>query len=243
MTRDKHIRLDPEAHAIMNGGTRSVLQHKVWQVLVALVESRPQVVTRQVLIDSLWSGQASTGDKGLNQALWTLRRALGDRAAAPRFIRTIPRQGYQWIGPPLETSPPAPIQTIPLTATKQSHWRWFTLIAVTALLAMALFQPGGFSSSSRALADTGVQSASGTHAYVQGDDIVVDHFRGCRLVLKGSDQKLLSTPLLSADGEQLAFQVTEDNACRLMLFEFPNQSLNDMGSCSGQGVDLDSDTI
>ncbi len=245
MTRVHHIRLDPAAHAIINGDVRTVLQHKVWQVLVALVDTGPQVVSRQLLIDSLWSGKQATGDKGLNQALWTLRKALGDSAAAPRYIRTVPRQGYQWIGPDLNPNLPA----MPIATTEaiepRAHWRWLTLALSAAMLALTLYRTGALSDSSVAMAATGVQSASGTHAWFDGDDIIVDHFRGCRLVLKSNSNKVLSSPLLSVDGEQLAFRVNENAQCRLMLFEFPTRELRRVGACPGQDdvPDLTMDTI
>jgi TolB-like protein/Flp pilus assembly protein TadD len=89
-------------------GTRIRLQEKPLQILSALLARAGTVVSRQELRESIWPDE-SFGDfeHSLNIAVTKLRQALGDAAANPRFIETLPRHGYRFIAP--VALPPAPI--------------------------------------------------------------------------------------------------------------------------------------
>lgn len=69
-------------------------------VLIRLVEDAGQLVTRDSLHRAVWpAGTHVDYDRGLNYCLRQLRIALGDDARMPRFIETVPRQGYRFIAP------------------------------------------------------------------------------------------------------------------------------------------------
>jgi len=80
-------------------GIRLKLSGQAIQVLLILLEIPGQLVTREELQQQLWPG-ASFGDfeHGLNAAVNRLREVLGDSATDPKFIETIPRRGYRFIG-------------------------------------------------------------------------------------------------------------------------------------------------
>jgi TolB-like protein/DNA-binding winged helix-turn-helix (wHTH) protein/tetratricopeptide (TPR) repeat protein len=74
------------------------LQEQPFQILVMLLESPGEVVTRDVLRNKLWSADTFVDfDVGLNNAVLRLRNVLGDSADEPRFIETLPRRGYRFI--------------------------------------------------------------------------------------------------------------------------------------------------
>jgi DNA-binding winged helix-turn-helix (wHTH) protein/tetratricopeptide (TPR) repeat protein len=76
------------------------LQDQPFQVLVALLERHGELVTRDELRKRLWPGDTFVEfDKSLGVALAKLRAALGDDAANPRFVETVPRRGYRFIAP------------------------------------------------------------------------------------------------------------------------------------------------
>lgn len=76
------------------------LQEQPFQVLIALLERPGELVTRDELRKRLWPGDTFVEfDKSLGVALAKLRAALGDDAANPRFIETVPRRGYRFIAP------------------------------------------------------------------------------------------------------------------------------------------------
>jgi DNA-binding winged helix-turn-helix (wHTH) protein len=70
------------------------------QVLGALVQRPGSLVTRKDLRTCLWPG-VSAGDfeHGLNAAVNRLRQTLGDSADQPRYVETLPGQGYRFIAP------------------------------------------------------------------------------------------------------------------------------------------------
>ena len=80
-------------------GKRTRLQDQPFQVLRVLLERRGELVTRDELKQTLWSADAfGEFDDGLNTAVRKIREALGDAAEKPRYIETIPRHGYRFVG-------------------------------------------------------------------------------------------------------------------------------------------------
>jgi len=90
--------LDLQSGELQREGTRLRLQEQPLQVLAALLETPGQMVTREQLIARLWPSTVVDFDTGLNTAVRKLRAALGDTAETPRYIETLPRRGYRYIG-------------------------------------------------------------------------------------------------------------------------------------------------
>jgi DNA-binding winged helix-turn-helix (wHTH) protein len=90
--------LDTPAATLRRGGQEIPLPPRAFQVLAYLIELRRQVVSKQELVEALWKDTFVTDD-ALVQAVTAVRKALGDDAESPRFIRTKPRVGYQFIAP------------------------------------------------------------------------------------------------------------------------------------------------
>jgi DNA-binding winged helix-turn-helix (wHTH) protein len=81
-------------------GHRLRLQEKPFQVLAALLSRPGELVTREELRQSLWPADTFVDfEHGLNTAVNKVREALRDSANNPRFIETLPRRGYRFIGP------------------------------------------------------------------------------------------------------------------------------------------------
>ena len=80
-------------------GVRIRLPGQPFDILAILLERAGQVVTREELRRRLWRADTFVDfDHGMNNAVKKLRAALGDSADAPRFVETLPRQGYRFIG-------------------------------------------------------------------------------------------------------------------------------------------------
>jgi hypothetical protein len=73
-------------------------------------------------MDEVWRGVPVT-DEALTQCIRTLRRQLGDDAARPRFIETVPKHGYRFIAPVRAADEGAPVQ-----ADTPRDWRRFLLL-------------------------------------------------------------------------------------------------------------------
>lgn len=70
------------------------------RLLELLVRDPGRIVPRQELQDTLWGpGTFLEADNSLNTAVSRLRDALGDSAAEPQFIATVPRRGYRFVAP------------------------------------------------------------------------------------------------------------------------------------------------
>ena len=92
--------VDLDRSELRKQGLRVRLQEQPFQVLAALLSSPGEVVTREELIHRLWpDGTVVDFDRGLNAAVTRLRQALSDSAETPRYIETVARRGYRFVGP------------------------------------------------------------------------------------------------------------------------------------------------
>ena len=83
---------------LLRDGAGVRLQEQPLRVLHELLARPGEIVTREHLIASLWPNRIVEFDAGLNAAVRRLRAALGDEAETPRYIETVPRKGYRFIG-------------------------------------------------------------------------------------------------------------------------------------------------
>ena len=90
------FRLDPEAASLRRGEAELGLPPKGLLVLTYLIEHRQRVVPKQELVEAIWKDTFVTDD-ALVQVVTAIRRALGDDPEKPRYLRTRPRVGYQFI--------------------------------------------------------------------------------------------------------------------------------------------------
>lgn len=105
---------DVNAAELRRNGARLKLQMQPFQVLVALLERPKEVVTREELRLRLWPQDTFVDfDHGLNTAMTKLREALGDSAGRPRYIETIAKRGYRFLGDVGAPEAPAPKQPPP----------------------------------------------------------------------------------------------------------------------------------
>ncbi|MBP1779039.1 MAG: protein kinase, partial [candidate division NC10 bacterium] len=112
--------VDVVAGQLFKRGVRVRLREKSFQALVSLVEHAGQVVTRDDLQRRLWPDDVFVDfENNLNTAIGRLREALGDSAAHPRFIETLPKHGYRFIS----TVSDAPSMPHPLGARGLRRWR------------------------------------------------------------------------------------------------------------------------
>jgi TolB-like protein/DNA-binding winged helix-turn-helix (wHTH) protein len=93
------------------------------------LERRGEDVSKEQLMKALWPN-TFVEENNLNQAIFALRRALGDDANAPRFVMTLPGRGYRFIAEPEAPQAPAP-------TTVSAHSRYIAF-GVVALIAMGI---------------------------------------------------------------------------------------------------------
>jgi TolB-like protein/DNA-binding winged helix-turn-helix (wHTH) protein/Tfp pilus assembly protein PilF len=91
--------LNPSAKELRKQGMRIRLQGQPVEILTMLLEQPGELITREELQKKLWPADTFVDfEQGLNNAMKRLRAALDDNAETPRFIETLPRRGYRFIG-------------------------------------------------------------------------------------------------------------------------------------------------
>ena len=92
------FRLDPEDRRLTRGGEAVELNARYFDALLLMLATPGKLVSKDRFHDEVWRGIPVT-DEALTQCIRTLRRALDDDAAAPKYIETVPRHGYRFIAP------------------------------------------------------------------------------------------------------------------------------------------------
>jgi DNA-binding winged helix-turn-helix (wHTH) protein len=96
------IALNEPTRELVKNGARTRLQEQPFLILQALLARPGTLITRDELRNRLWpDGTVVDFEHSLNAAVKRLRAVLGDDPRMPRFIETLPRRGYRWIGDPI----------------------------------------------------------------------------------------------------------------------------------------------
>ena len=131
------------------------LQPQPFFLLVMLTARPGEVVTRQEMREELWpAGSLVDFEQSLNFCVRQIRLALADSAQTPRFVETLTRRGYRWVGGPIETidggagrelPPSRPVgeaeeqrgsEPPPIRASGWG-WRWVVTLLVLVTVAFA----------------------------------------------------------------------------------------------------------
>lgn len=88
-----------ETGEVRRAGVKVRLQEQPFQVLAALLEKPGEIVTKEDLQERIWKDDTYVDfDRSLATAINKVRQALEDSATRPRFIETVPKRGYRFIG-------------------------------------------------------------------------------------------------------------------------------------------------
>ena len=107
--------LEPGDRRLTRDGAPVELNARYLDALALLVREQGRLVSKDRFLDEVWRGVPVT-DEALTQCIRTIRRQLGDDAANPRFIETVPKHGYRFIAPidSLEPEAPVPVAAAPV---------------------------------------------------------------------------------------------------------------------------------
>jgi Tol biopolymer transport system component/DNA-binding winged helix-turn-helix (wHTH) protein len=131
------IDIDPGCFAAAKAGQRLALEPKAVTLLLHLVAHRDRVVTKDELTELLWKDTFVTPN-ALTRLVAQLRRELRDDASEARYIQTVHRRGYRFVGPVREVEDatstiPAATTAIPLPT--EGPGRRAAGVAAAAILA------------------------------------------------------------------------------------------------------------
>jgi DNA-binding winged helix-turn-helix (wHTH) protein/tetratricopeptide (TPR) repeat protein len=129
--------LDRTTGELQKAGVRMRLQAQPLRILGELLSNPGLLVTREQLIAQLWPQGVVDFDTALNSAMRRLRTALDDHADSPRYIETIPRRGYRFIGS-LEADAAARVQVPVAAAPLKRRLGWLPATAILSVVAAAI---------------------------------------------------------------------------------------------------------
>lgn len=149
------FRLDSGRFELLRDGRGVKLERKPLELLLLLVQSNGNLVTRDEIAQKLWDSEVFVDtEHGINTAVRKIRLVLNDDSEAPRFIQTVPGMGYRFIAavtalsgtgaePLPHEEPPPPSASEPAIPTARPRARrWFALafgaITLAAILVVAL---------------------------------------------------------------------------------------------------------
>ncbi len=122
--------LDPADRQLRDGNDPVELNSRYFDALALLVGEQGRLVSKDRFMDEVWRGIPVT-DEALTQCIRTLRRQLGDDAARPRFIETVPKHGYRFIAPVETGRTDAPARNL---ASQKLPWRDTMLFALAGIV-------------------------------------------------------------------------------------------------------------
>ena len=156
MVRFGGVEVNLDTGEVVRSDRRLSLPDQPLRILVRLIDSPGTVISRDDLRRELWADDTFVDfEHGLNSAIKRLRDALGDSADTPRYIETIPRRGYRFIGE-LEPPPPPRAETEVETSPSvfpgpRRTYPWLPIVIVAALVVAGVvgWQMWGGADSSR----------------------------------------------------------------------------------------------
>jgi DNA-binding winged helix-turn-helix (wHTH) protein len=90
--------LDLDRQTLSRRGIRLKLQNQPCQVLTLLIQRAPEIVARDEIRERVWGNDVYIDtERSINFCIRQIRGALLDNAVSPRFIETLPREGYRFI--------------------------------------------------------------------------------------------------------------------------------------------------
>lgn len=94
---DPSFRIDADEQRLWSAGREVRIPPKAFALLLHLVENAGRILTRDDLLAAVWPG-VTVGREALRYTVRQLRLALGDADSPPRFVETLPRRGWRFIG-------------------------------------------------------------------------------------------------------------------------------------------------
>ncbi len=131
---------DPQSGELWRAGRLVALPPQPATVLALLVERAGDLVTREAIQERVWPDTTVEFDQGLNSCIRQIRSALGDDAASPCFVQTVPRRGYRFVAP-VEVGPHA--ETERPHSTSHHGMRWVAGGAAAVLVVWLIGSHGG----------------------------------------------------------------------------------------------------
>ena len=131
------FQIDKLNHALLRDGETIPLKPKVFDTLVLLVENRERILDKDEMLRRLWP-DTIVEESNLSQNIYLLRKALCEETDGAKYIETMPKRGYRFVGTVKEVETVAAIPDLPETPFEKKHFRRRPVFAVAAGLLLML---------------------------------------------------------------------------------------------------------
>ena len=132
-----NFELDTFGFRLKREGKDLHLAKQPLDLLIFLVDRRGEIVTREDICSALWGNPNVEGSEhSINTTIRKIRAALGDDPSSPKYIETVVRRGYRFIGPVVIPKPEEP-QPTPAPQTRRLRFGWTIAAAVVVFFAIA----------------------------------------------------------------------------------------------------------
>ncbi|MDX2201483.1 MAG: AAA family ATPase [Hyphomicrobiaceae bacterium] len=147
--------IDAESSTLLLGDTALPVGRRAVSILTALVEHGGVPITKDRLIQLAWGGRAIE-ESNLSVQIAILRKALGRVPGGERWIETLPRRGYRFVGPHQMAGPAPPEQDKNGYDSDETSWRVGRSIELNALEALSRRSAQGKRSTAFVTGDAGI---------------------------------------------------------------------------------------
>lgn len=105
MIRFGSFQVDPRTWLLTRDGQPVELSPRLVEILSHIVSRGGQIVTKEELLEQFWA-DVNVSENTLTRAIADIRKAIGDDANAPRYLKTASRRGYRFVGDAPQVSDP-----------------------------------------------------------------------------------------------------------------------------------------
>ena len=247
---DKTYQLGPWIFDARTGILKSNTEHFRLPLLKAnllklLLEHSGKLVSREHIIDVLWKNKV-VNEEALSRSIAELRKALQDSATQPVYIKTIPKQGYQFIGSVIDLA----------EHKKVNRWLYakYALLVLLVLTVSLLFKyqywdthqvrqlRSALHGATRMIAHQGMEGQPQIAPDATSLAYRARTQQGYVLRVEDLEQKveisesvypesIVSSPQFSSDGDNLLFAVSDDAGCSVYIKNLITQAQRRVSSC------------
>ncbi len=231
----------PDTGELFRGQQSTRLSTQLNEVLWLLIQNAPEVVTREVFLEQIWVNKWVNED-ALSRTIAELRKILGDSASQAKYIKTIPKKGYQL------TQTAIPVKT----KRKQLLNAVLAILGVFILLLFTYFYSQqettaeqlqkAVTNASRVTALPGMERQSTMSSDGQWLSYVKYNSQGSQIIVKSLDdaslqhvvelaRHWLGSPLFLPEQDLLIFTARDQTVCYLKSYHLKTRQFKDMAAC------------
>lgn len=232
----------PDSAELRQGRLSQRLPTQLNAVLWLLVKQAPQVVTREQFLDAVWTNKWVNED-ALSRTIAELRKILGDSASKAKYIKTIPKKGYQLV-----------VQPQPLRNRRQRQaLGWLLFTSMGLLLWLAMHWAGR-----QSITETLQQAVAGANRVtafpgMEQQSTLSDDGRWLSYVRHRTDDSVvviqslsdpnqqqqielarhrLASPLYIPEAGRVYLTARDQSRCYLKAYDLPTASFTDLAPCA-----------